>query len=401
MGTCLSRDLDNCDKRGFVNSQVAMGFPIIAYGVYLTQGLLKVADESAKSVPLFSSASVQIQLNGSSHYAAEPPWWCTSWSNCTLYESYECHIAGGITPETGTSVIFLFDVLLALLISPVLGLIADRSRHRRGMYGFFSAGQAVFFGAGAFLSTDTLYIIAMSTIISSIMGSIAGIMSQAYLPEACKSDSEVMEVSAIGTTTFYLVQVSTLVMYTVVQLMGGLDAIQMVTFSSSFACLGILFFASKAYRSFTHKDAIAEVKSTRGACCESFQALGASYKSLVKNYPSTALVLLCHACYMPATGLIVLMATIYMQSELNVGSVEIAIVFLLSLVVSVPSALSLRWFMKKGYTTKSIALSTCIAWVISLGGFLSIVKTLMSDAKAVASVFNGDLGASRLLGQPR
>lgn len=391
----LGQDLDNPDKRGYVYAQVGQAFPIIAYGLYLTQGILIVADQVAKDVPSKNDASsVALILNASATGLAQP-WWCAgetgveraAFYSCALYDSYDCQILGAFTPESAMAIATMVDAFVAVTLAPPLGAFADRTSYRKALFGLFVALQAFFYFGLTFLSSSTLYLVMFLGLVSGVFGSLSNMLSQSYLPEACDTDLEVMAVSGWAVALLYATQVISLIAYTTIQVVFGLDTMDMVAATSIVASLGMLLLGLRAYSSFTHRDALhaGNVGDSRGNCCVgSFSAMRGTMKNLVKKYPTTALVLFSMCCYQAFVTTLVVLSTTYLSAELGLDSLQIGIMFLCSLCCSAPAGMLLKT-VRRRYSTKAMALGTCIGWILLLGCFLLILKPTMPPPEILSA----------------
>ena len=225
-------------------TNVASGFPIIAGGVFIAGGMLKVANELATDAPTSNSTILELSFSGLSQESM--PWWCkenqffnTSTRICAVFEKVECNIYDTFTPESIVALAATFEALFTVILNPIIGAYCDQTSYRRHLFALFSATTAIAMGFQALLSTTTLILCLVLGVFEVVSQTVTGTIGSAYFPQCCPTEKEKMAVTSWCSAYFYLSQVVSIIVFTAIQIVFGLDFLGSAQMGAIGASIGI------------------------------------------------------------------------------------------------------------------------------------------------------------------
>lgn len=294
-----------------------------------------------------------------------------------------------------------FAALLAAILSPILGAVADFKGSKKRFL-------AIFMGLGVtatallyFVSTGDWLLASILYIFGSIGFSGSLVYYDALLPYVASPD-EIDQVSSRGFAMGYIGG-GVLLAINVVMIMFGeklfpnIDPTLMSRLSFLSVAIWWLVFSLPIFRHVAEPPRrILKKEEGMKPLKVSFQRLGKTFKE-IKNYQDLFLFLVAFFLYANGIGTIITMSTIY-GAEIGLGQNTLIGTLLMVQFVAAPFAMAFGWLAKKIGTKTSIYLSLAIYTLIAIGGyFLSKEWHFWALGFGVATVQGGSQALSRSL----
>ena len=291
--------------------------------------------------------------------------------------------------------------LLAAILSPILGAIADFQGSKKRFLAFFmllgviGTGLLYFVTEGKWPLASGLYIAANIGFAGSL------VFYDGLLPHVASAD-EIDQVSSRGYAMGYIGG-GLLLAINVAMILGGpallpnLDATLMSRLSFVSVSLWWLIFSIPILR-FVQEPVRRVLKSEIGQnpIVVSFSRLVTTFKE-IRKYRDLFMFLAAFWVYANGIGTIIVMATIY-GAEIGISRTTLIGTLLMVQFVAAPFALGFGWLSRKIGTKPSIYISLCIYTLIAIAGyFLTREWQFWALGAAVATVQGGSQALSRSL----
>lgn len=294
-----------------------------------------------------------------------------------------------------------FAALLAAILSPILGAVADFQGSKKRFLFFFmlvgviATGLLYFVTEGKWPLASTLYIFANIGFAGSL------VFYDGLLPHVA-SDDEIDAVSSRGYAMGYIGGGLLLLINVVMILFGpkmfpNLDPTLMPRLSFITVSLWWLIFSMPILR-FVNEPARRVLKSEigRNPVLVSFSRLATTFKE-IRKYRDLFMFLVAFWVYANGIGTIILMATIY-GAEIGIGQTTLIGTLLMVQFVAAPFAIGFGWLAKKIGAKRAIYLSLGIYTIIAIiGYFMTKEWHFWALGAAVATVQGGSQALSRSL----
>ncbi|MGW1887278.1 MFS transporter [Streptomyces sp. NPDC001970] len=295
------------------------------------------------------------------------------------------------------------SVVLAVLVMPLVGAVADRTGRKKPMLAVCAYLGAAATAGMFFLDGDRYLLGALLLIVANASLSVSMVLYNAYLPQIAEPDERDAVSSrgwAFGYTSGAFVLVLNLVLYTGHESFG---------LSESEAVRICLASAGVWWGAFTlvplrrlRDRRIAEGKELppgQGAVGAGWRQLVATVRDM-RRYPLTLSFLLAYLVYNDGVQTVISQASIYGSEELDLDQTTLITAVLLVQVLAVAGALGMGR-LARSYGTKRTILGSLAVWSLILGaGYFLPARTpvwFYALAAAIGLVLGGSQALSRSL----
>ncbi len=347
------------------------------------------------------------------HKRAIRAWTLYDWGNSAFATTimaavlpvYYSSVAAGDLPRHIATAYWGFttsiSALLAAIISPILGAVADFSGTKKRfltlfmLIGVTATALLYFIQTGDYLLASLFFVFANIGFAGSL------VYYDALLPHVARPD-EIDQVSSRGYAMGYigggiLLAVNLVMIMVVPSLIDGIDAGLMTRFSFVTVAVWWLVFTLPLLRRVSEPVRRIE-KGEEGFSPfqASFSRLRTTFKD-IRRYRDLATAMLAFWVYSNGIGTIITMATIY-ATELGFSQTTTIGTLLMVQFLAAPFAFLFGWLSRKIGTIKSIYLSLSVYILISIAGyFLYQEWQFWVLGAAVATVQGGSQALSRSL----
>jgi UMF1 family MFS transporter len=294
-----------------------------------------------------------------------------------------------------------FSALIAAIISPILGAVADFTGKKKKFLTIFMALGVTATALLYFIQTGDYVLASLFFIFANIGFSGSLVYYDALLPHVAKPD-EIDQVSSRGYAMGYIgggiVLALNLVMIMVIpELVEGLDVGLMTRLSFLTVAVWWFVFTLPVLRRVKEPDRRIEAgEENFGPFQASFSRLGKTFRE-IRKYRDLAMAMLAFWVYANGIGTIITMATIY-ATELGFSQITTIGTLLMVQFLAAPFAFLFGWLSRRLGTKKSIYLSLSVYIVISIAGyFLYREWQFWVLGAMVATVQGGSQALSRSL----
>ena len=294
-----------------------------------------------------------------------------------------------------------FSALIAAIISPILGAVADFTGKKKKFLAIFMALGVTATALLYFIQTGDYVLASVFFVFANIGFSGSLVYYDALLPHVAKPD-EIDQVSSRGYAMGYIgggiVLALNLVMIMVIPgLVKGLDVGLMTRLSFLTVAVWWLIFTLPVLRRVKEPARRIEAGEEGFSPFQaSFSRLGKTFRE-IRKYRDLAMAMLAFWVYSNGIGTIITMATIY-ATELGFSQITTIGTLLMVQFLAAPFAFLFGWLSRKLGTKKSIYLSLGVYILISiLGYFLYREWQFWVLGAMVATVQGGSQALSRSL----
>ena len=294
-----------------------------------------------------------------------------------------------------------FSALIAAIISPILGAVADFTGKKKKFLAIFMALGVTATALLYFIQTGDYVLASVFFVFANIGFSGSLVYYDALLPHVAKPD-EIDQVSSRGYAMGYIgggiVLALNLVMIMVIPgLVKGLDVGLMTRLSFLTVAVWWLIFTLPVLRRVKEPARRIEAGEEGFSPFQaSFSRLGKTFRE-IRKYRDLAMAMLAFWVYSNGIGTIIVMATIY-ATELGFSQITTIGTLLMVQFLAAPFSFLFGWLSRKLGTKKSIYLSLSVYILISiLGYFLYREWQFWVLGALVATVQGGSQALSRSL----
>jgi len=294
-----------------------------------------------------------------------------------------------------------FSALIAAIISPILGAVADFTGKKKKFLAIFMALGVTATALLYFIQTGDYVLASVFFVFANIGFSGSLVYYDALLPHVAKPD-EIDQVSSRGYAMGYIgggiVLALNLVMIMVIPgLVKGLDVGLMTRLSFLTVAVWWFIFTLPVLRRVKEPARRIEAGEEGFSPFQaSFSRLGKTFRE-IRKYRDLAMAMLAFWVYSNGIGTIITMATIY-ATELGFSQITTIGTLLMVQFLAAPFAFLFGWLSRKLGTKKSIYLSLSVYILISiLGYFLYREWQFWVLGAMVATVQGGSQALSRSL----
>ena len=292
------------------------------------------------------------------------------------------------------------SVLLEALFLPLLGAVADYSRLKKHMFGFFAYAGAIA-AMGLYFLEGTRYMLgSLLFILSNVSFGASVVFYNAFLPDIASPDRR-DHVSSMGWATGYigggLLLALNLVLFSQAATFG-LTTGQAVRVCLTSAGVWWAIFTLVPLKSIKRRQPIKELPPGERYLTIGFTQLKHTL-SKVRNYPQTMLFLGAYLIYNDGVQSVIALSPQFGQEELGLGVETLTRVVLMAQFVGFVGNIIFNWLSSKIGAKRAVALSLAI-WSCALGyayGFLHTGFQFYILGVAVAIVMGGTQALSRSL----
>lgn len=336
--------------------------------------------------------------------------WCMyDWANsafattimAALLPPYFSTVAAAGLPEGRATSIWgygvSFAMIIAALLGPVLGAIADYAGSKKRFLLAFLAPAVVFTGLLVFIGEGDWVWAVILYVLASIGNSGANVFYDSLLPHVARPD-EIDQVSTRGYAMGYLggglLLALNLFWYLKPEWFGFADSGAAVRASFLSVAIWWVIFSIPIFRLVPEPPAASQ--HPEAPVRQAFQRLARTFGE-IKRYRQLFLFLIAFWVYADGIGTIIKMATIY-GAEIGIGTADLAGALLLTQIVGVPLTLVFGLLPKKIGTKRAIYVALLIYAGITVGGyFMTEAWHFWVLAGFVGTVQGGSQGLSRSL----
>jgi UMF1 family MFS transporter len=336
--------------------------------------------------------------------------WCMyDWANsafattimAALLPPYFSNVAAAGLPKAQASAIWGYGTSLAMIVAallgPVLGAIADYTGSKKRFLFVFAAIGVLFSGLLALIGQGDWIWAVLLFVLAEIGFSGANVFYDSLLPHVARPD-ELDRVSTRGYAMGYLgggiLLAINIVWYLFPETFGFADSGAAVR--ASFLSVAV-WWAVFSLPLFRHVPEPATAVQERGAPVrEAFQRLARTFGE-IKKYRQLSLFLVAYWVYADGIGTIMKMATVY-GAEIGIDTGAMAGALLLTQFVGIPLTLLFGQLPKRIGTRQSIYLALLVYAIICIGGyFMTVAWHFWVLAGLVGTVQGGSQALSRSL----
>jgi UMF1 family MFS transporter len=336
--------------------------------------------------------------------------WCMyDWANsafattimAALLPPYFSNVAAAGLPKAQASAIWGYGTSLAMIVAallgPVLGAIADYTGSKKRFLFVFAAIGVLFSGLLALIGQGDWIWAVLLFVLAEIGFSGANVFYDSLLPHVARPD-ELDRVSTRGYAMGYLgggiLLAINIVWYLFPETFGFADSGAAVRASFLSVAVWWAVFSLPLFRHVPEPDTAVQ---ERGAPVrEAFQRLARTFGE-IKKYRQLSLFLVAYWVYADGIGTIMKMATVY-GAEIGIDTGAMAGALLLTQFVGIPLTLLFGQLPKRIGTRQSIYLALLVYAIICIGGyFMTVAWHFWVLAGLVGTVQGGSQALSRSL----
>jgi|SRR5580704_2545973 UMF1 family MFS transporter len=292
------------------------------------------------------------------------------------------------------------SVLLEALFLPLLGAVADYSRLKKHMFGFFAYLGAVA-AMGLYFLEGTRYMLGSGLfILSNVSFGASVVFYNAFLPDIASPDRR-DHVSSMGWATGYIgggiLLALNLILFSQAAAFG-LTTGQAVRISLTSAGVWWAIFTLIPLTRIKRREPMKALPPGQGFLTIGFTQLKHTL-SKAKSYPQTMLFLVAYLIYNDGVQSVIALSPQFGQEELGLGIDTLTRVVLMAQFVGFFGNVIFNWLASRMGAKRAVALSLAI-WICAVGyayGFLHNSLQFYILGAAVAVVMGGTQALSRSL----